>query len=217
LAYTLDYLGTVNMMQEDPAKAEPIFLRSLRIFEKAKGASSEEALDSVAKLAESYDERQLWAKSEPLYHRLVDAGRGDPSQQSVDINNLAVAIDAQGRQDEALSLYEKALSLRESSQGQDSPDLPEILNNEARVYYMKGDYPKGESLYLRSIAIDRQAKSPLLADDERRLAPLYRKEGRQAEADKLEADAQALEAAQAQDKMKTATKSKKAHHDPVAP
>jgi tetratricopeptide (TPR) repeat protein len=195
LAYTLDYLGTINMQANQPDKAEPMFLRSLKIFEKDKGQDSEPALASLGKLAESYDQRQLWTKSEPLYRRIVEANKADAAQRSVDLNNLAVSIDAQDRQDEALKLYQEALALREASLGSISADLPELLNNQARVYYMKGDFGAAEKLYLRSIDIDLKAKSPLLADDYLRLAPLYRKQGREAEAKELEAKALVIQTA----------------------
>lgn len=194
LAYTLDYLGTINMQAGAPDKAEPMFLRSLKIFEKGMGATSEQALATMAKLAESYDQRQLWTKSEPLYRRIVEANKAEAPQRSADLNNLAVAMDAQGRQDEALKLYQEALGLREASLGSDSEGLPELLNNQARVYYLKRDFDIAEKLYLRSIAIDSKAKSPLLADDYLRLAPLYHKQGREAEAKELEAKAAAIQA-----------------------
>jgi tetratricopeptide (TPR) repeat protein len=192
LAYTLDYLGTLNLQEHEPAKAEPMVLRSLKIFEKTKGAASEEALESAGRLGESYDQRQFWAKSEPLYRRIVDSGRGDAMQQSVDLNNLAVSLDAQSKQDEALKLYAQALELREKQLGPESAELPELLNNEARVYYMKGDFGAAEKLYGRSVAIDSKLKSPLLADDYERMAPVLHKQGREAEALALEAQAAKL-------------------------
>lgn len=194
LAYTLDYLGTINMQAGEPDKAEPMFSRALKFFAGDKGADSEQALASVGKLAESYDQRQLWSKSEPLYQRIVDAKKSDPFQRSVDLNNLAVSIDAQGRQDEALKLYQEALALREASAGSESGDLPELLNNQARLYYLKREFSSAEKLYLRSIAIDSKAKSPLLADDYLRLAPVYHEQGREAEVKELEAKAAAIQA-----------------------
>jgi tetratricopeptide (TPR) repeat protein len=202
LAYTLDYLGTLNMQMNEVDKAEPIFERAVRAFKASRGPDAPETLESMGRLAESYDAAQLYSRSEPIYRALVASGRGDALQQSVELNSLAVSIDAQNRQDEALVLYQKALLLRQQSRGPDAAELPEILNNIARVYYMKHKYAKAEPLYIHAIAIDEKnlaAGDPQMADDYRRLAALYKKSGQKIKADAYEAKAVAVEnAAKAQ-------------------
>lgn len=199
LAYTLDYLGTLNMQMNEADKAEPIFERAVRAFKASRGPDAPETLESMGRLAESYDVNQMYARSEPIYKAIVDSGRGDALLQSADLNALAVSIDAQGRQDEALVLYKKALALRQQSRGPDGAELPEILNNIARVYYMKHAYAKAEPLYLHAIAIDEKMLAPgdpQMADDYRRLAALYKKTGRSSKADEFEAKAKAVESKQ---------------------
>jgi tetratricopeptide (TPR) repeat protein len=194
LAYTLDYLGTLNMQMNQPDKASAMFERAVRAFKVSRGENSPEAMESAGRLAESYEAQERWAKAEPIYRALVAAKRGDALLQSADLNSLAVALDAQGKPKEALELYGAALALREKSLGPQAAELPEILNNIARVYYLSGDYSKAEPLYARAIAIDEaQLKpgAPELADDYRRLAALYKKTGREALAAQLEAKAQA--------------------------
>ena len=192
LAYTLDYLGTLNMQMNEPDKASAMFERAVRAFKASRGEDSPEASESAGRLAESYEAQQQYAKAEPIYRALVAAKRGDTLRQSADINSLAVSLDAQGKPKEAMELYARALDLREKSLGPNAAELPEILNNIARVYYLSGDYAKAEPIYARAIAIDEaQLKpgAPELADDYRRLAALYKKTGREALAAELEAKA----------------------------
>lgn len=198
LAYTLDYLGTLNMQMNLPDKAAPMLERAVKAFSAAKGPKAEETLEAMGRLAETYDSRELYAKSEPLYRAIYDSGRGDAMAQSVDANNLAVSMDAQGRQDEALLLYKKALELREKSFGLEAAELPEILNNIARVYYMRSDFSGAEPLYERAIKIDEAMLKPgdaMLADDYRRLAALYKKTGREALSAEFEGKAEHVKAA----------------------
>jgi tetratricopeptide (TPR) repeat protein len=195
LAYTLDYLGTLNMQMNEADKAVPIFERAVRAFKASRGENAEETLESMGRLAESHDALGEYAKSEPLYRALVSSGRGDALQHSVDLNALAVSVDAQGRQDEALGYYRQALELRQGNLGPQAAELPEILNNMARVYYMKADYARAEPLYLRAIAIDEKnlgPGDPQMADDYSRLAALYKKTGKNDQARALQAKADAV-------------------------
>ena len=185
LAYTLDYLGTLNLQMKEPDKAIPMFERAVKAFAASRGPSAEETLQAKERLAESYDERNLYAKSEPLYWTLVDAKRGDALLQSADLNSLAVSLDAQGKLDQALIIYQRALDMREDHLGSDAPELPEILNNMGRVHYIKGDYAGAKPYYERAIKIDEanlQAGDPQLADDSRRLSALCKKTGLESEA-----------------------------------
>jgi tetratricopeptide (TPR) repeat protein len=209
LAYTLDYLGTLNLQMGLPDKASAMFERAVKAFGASRGPDAGETLEATGRLAESYDERSLYAKSEPLYKTLVQSKRGDELQQSVDLNGLAVSQDAQGRQEEALVSYKKALELREGKLGPSAPELPEILNNIARVYYMQGKYADAEPLYERAIGIDEgvlQAGDPQLADDYRRLSVLCKKTGRQAQAEAWESKAQAVDQAAASKASKDSRK-----------
>ena len=59
-----------------------------------------------------------------------------------------------GQHDAALPLAERALTLAEKTFASKSPTIiANTANNLARIYHQKGDIPKAESLYLRSLAI----------------------------------------------------------------
>lgn len=195
LGFTLDYLGTLSLQAGEPEKADPMFRRALKVFEGSRGAASDEALETASNLAESLEARGLNQEAEPLYRRVVEAKRKDPMQRSTDLNNYGLCLDALGRQDEALAHYELALELRRKARGEKSLEAAEIYSNQARVYYMKGDFARAEALFVKALAIDEKKlgeNHPQVADDCLRLAPLYRKTGDLAKAEALEARAAAI-------------------------
>lgn len=73
LAYTLDYLGTINMQMNEPDKAAPILQRAVEAFKASRGPQSSETLESTARLAECDDSLQDYKDSQPLYQALVDS------------------------------------------------------------------------------------------------------------------------------------------------
>jgi tetratricopeptide (TPR) repeat protein len=178
LAYTLDYLGTLDMQLKQADKAAPVLERAVRAFKASRGEKAQETLESSSRLAEAYESLGDYAKAEPLYRILVESGRGEALQQSADLNNWALSLDAQGKMNEALPLYKKALELRERSQGSMGEGLAEILNNLGRVYYLQNEYVLGEEMYLRAIRIDEfhlKKGDPQLAEDHKRLDALRAK------------------------------------------
>ncbi len=199
LAYSLDYLGMVYRARGKKDEALKAFQRSKSLFDSALGVASDESAQSSLRVAQAAEEAGAWDIAEPIWRARVDEQRklgGDPLVLAEFLNSLGVSVDAQERMDEALAYYSEAASLRESRLGTEAVELSEVLNNQARVYYLKGDFEKAEALFRRAISIDIKAlgpKHPLLAEDYRRLAPVLRKAGKASEADATEAKAKAIE------------------------
>lgn len=214
LAYTLDYLGMAYRANGKKDEALKAFQRSYAAFETALGPNSQESAMSSIRVAQAAEEAGAWDVAEVLWRARVSEQRklgGDALALAELLNSLGVSVDAQQRQDEALSYYSEALSLRESKLGTEAVELSEVLNNQARVYYMKGDLGRSEDLFRRAISIDSKAlgeKHPLVAEDYRRLAPVLRKAGKGTEADALEAQAAAIEKPKAKPKAKPKPKKK---------
>jgi len=85
-------------------------------------------------------------------------------------------LSSSGKNDEARSLAERALEIREKALGQDHLDVALSLNNLANLYYDKGDYARAETLYKRALSIREKAlepEHPAVAQSLNDLALLY--------------------------------------------
>ncbi len=63
---------------------------------------------------------------------------------------------AEGKSQEAASLYEQAIAMWEKLLGPDSPDLAPDLNNLGAIYELGREKGKAEPLFLRAIALDEK-------------------------------------------------------------
>jgi len=85
---------------------------------------------------------------------LLEARPDDCDDLAAALNDLADLLAGQGRCDgETLALYRRALALFESAGGSDQPDVANVLNNLAAVYYEQADYGKSDALAGRAAAI----------------------------------------------------------------
>jgi CHAT domain-containing protein/Tfp pilus assembly protein PilF len=66
--------------------------------------------------------------------------------------------------DEAQALEEKALALRERTQGTESPAVANSLHQLGNIYHVKGDYPNAASAFLRALTIREKASGPESSD-----------------------------------------------------
>ena len=67
------------------------------------------------------------------------------------LNTELLRLSRAGRYDEAISLAERALRIREKSLRPDHPEVAQSLNNLAVLYRATGDYAKAEPLYQRAL------------------------------------------------------------------
>jgi CHAT domain-containing protein/Flp pilus assembly protein TadD len=93
-----------------------------------------------------------------------------------------------GKYDEAISLIERTLKIREKILGPEHRDVGTALNNLAIVYRDKSDYARAEPLYQRALAVREKALGqwhPEVAATLSNLALLYSDRGEYAEAEPL--------------------------------
>jgi tetratricopeptide (TPR) repeat protein len=157
LAITLNLLAGSYQKQGLYTCAEPYYLHSLEINERALGKDHPSVAINLINLADLYQEQALYERAEPLYLRSLEI-----SEQSLGKDHLAVA-DAlnylamlyrdQGLYDRAEPLYLRSLKIRERTLGNNHRDVADLLNNLADLYEKKGLYERVELLYLRSLEI----------------------------------------------------------------
>jgi len=175
----------------DDAKAEPLYQRALKIYEKALGNHPVTArvLNNLALLYRSMGDD---AKAKPLFQRalkIVEEALGpDHPVTATALNNLALLYQSMGDYAKAEPLHQRALKIDEKALGPDHPDTAAALDGLATLYDSMGDYAKAEPLYQRVLKIREEALGPdhpdiaqVLSD----LALLYRSMGYYAKAEPL--------------------------------
>jgi len=89
---------------------------------------------------------------------------------------------------EAQSLAERALAIKEAALGAEHPEVATSLNILANLYFLQGDYAATEPLFRRALAIREQALGPEhleVAKSLNNLAVLYSRQGRHVEAEPI--------------------------------
>ncbi len=138
------------------AEAEPLYRRSLAIWEKQLGRHPHVA-HSLENLAVLYWAMGRYAEAEPLHRRSLEVyekqlGRDHPDVAH-SLNNLAALYWSMGRYAEAEPLLHRSLEIREKQLGRDHPSVATSLNNLALLYWSMGRYAEAEPLLRRSLAI----------------------------------------------------------------
>ena len=104
------------------------------------------------------------------------------------LNNLGVMLRDLGRLDQSESLLQRALEIIEKIHGTNSIESAPMLSALAQLCFMRGDYERAEGMFLNVLDIRKRQLPP---DDEgirlvqTRLADLYERTGRSAEAARL--------------------------------
>jgi CHAT domain-containing protein/Tfp pilus assembly protein PilF len=100
----------------------------------------------------------------------------------------ALKLQRAGKYDEARSLVERALEIRERLLGAEHPDVATGIDGLAGVYFDRGEYVKAEPLYLRALAIREKALGkdhPATAESLNNLAAVYTLQGKYGQAEPL--------------------------------
>ncbi len=192
LAYYLNQAGLALYNVGKYAEAEPLYQRSLAIWEQALGKNHPDVATSLNNLALLYKTQGKYAEAEPLYQRslaIIEKTLGkDHPNVALCLNNLAALYHTQGKYAEAEPLYQRSLVIREQALGKDHPDVARSLNNLAELYCTQGKYADAEPLHQRSLAIFEKALGkdhPAVATSLNNLAGLYDAQSKYTEAEPL--------------------------------
>ncbi|HEX6246049.1 MAG TPA: tetratricopeptide repeat protein, partial [Polyangiales bacterium] len=178
------------------ARAEPLYVRALAIWEKALGPMHPDVATSLNNLAVLYRNQGAYAQAEPLLVRALAIHEKALGPMHPDValslNNLATLYEEQGAYARAEPIYVRALAIREKTLGAMHPEVALSLNNLARLYWAQGAYARAEPLYVRALAIWEKALGPMhpnVATSLNNLAMLYQAQGAYARAEPLYARA----------------------------
>ena len=115
MATTLNNLAGLYVSQGRYAEAEPLYRRSLVIYEKALGPDHPDVARTLGNLAGLYRAQGRYAEAEPLYRRslvIFEKALGpDHPEVATTLNNLALLYDNQGRYAEAIRWKRRGTSI----------------------------------------------------------------------------------------------------------
>jgi len=133
VATALNNLAGLYRAQGQYARAEPLYRRSLAIWEKAFGPDHSVVATGLNNLAMLHRAQGQYAEAEPLYKRSLaireKAFGPDHPDVALSLNNLALLYHSQGKYTQAEPLYKRALAIYEKALGLDHPDVASSLNN----------------------------------------------------------------------------------------
>jgi CHAT domain-containing protein/tetratricopeptide (TPR) repeat protein len=188
----LNNLGFLYLKQGRYADAEPLYKRSLAIWEKALGPSHPNVATALNHLGNLYTTQGRYADAEPLLKRAlaIDEKALGPNHSAVaaNLNSLAYLYSAQGRAADAEPLLKQSLTIREKALGPSHPNVARALNNLAALYSDHGRYADSEPLLKRSLAIEEKVLGPDhpdVAGTLNNLGFLYQAQGHAADAEPL--------------------------------
>lgn len=178
LEKTADYLKE----RAQYAQAEPLYLKTLKIWENTAGEESLEVAYPLDGLATLYRELGKYEKAEPLYHRALGIWeKTEDLRITYSLYGLADLYRKLGRYQESEKNHLRAIQIMEQARGPEHSEVAYLLNGLANLYREQGRYQECEQLYLRAIRIREQtlgSDHPEVAYILNGLANLYREQSK---------------------------------------
>lgn len=175
-------------------EAIPLAKRVLQIREKALAPGDEQINAALVNLAELYASKQKYGDAAVYYQRVLSnyEKASVPNTQALAkvLDRLAVLNYRQSDFDRTEKFYQRALAIREQTQGPEHLNVASSFYNLAEFYRLRGNYKKAEQYYSQLLEMKEklpQGVGPRYADVYNRYACALRKDGKSAEAKKVEA------------------------------
>lgn len=130
MASSLENLGRLYLAQGRTAQAEPLLKRSYEISESVLGADRSETQLRLDGLASAYAALGRYSDAEALYKKILD-GKARGGHIADIASNMAAMLVKQGRFNEALPYYARALKIQEAANGPQSAALANLLDSYA--------------------------------------------------------------------------------------
>lgn len=150
LAYLLQYI-------EEYKKAEELYEKNLRTWERVLGEEHPDTAVNYNNLAYVYERQGEYKQAEELYKKVLDINEKvlgkKHSDTATSYNNLAYIYQCQKDDGKAQKLYEKSLQISKRVLGENHPQTALLYNNLAYMYARQGKYEKAEELYKKCIRI----------------------------------------------------------------
>jgi tetratricopeptide (TPR) repeat protein len=163
-AARLDEEAVALYQQGKYRDAIPLFERSLRIFEKARGARHSETVQHKTILASAYDIVGQNAKATKLLEESLAAMESSPGSENSDtadiLQLLGKSYVRSGNHANAVPVLQRALAINEKALGPEHPDTGANLGHLCEAYTALAEYQKAEPLGERALAICDKVYGP---------------------------------------------------------
>ncbi|MGH0123466.1 UNVERIFIED_CONTAM: hypothetical protein FKN15_011981 [Acipenser sinensis] len=183
-AKTLNELGVLYYLQNNPETAKMFLTRSLEMRQRVLGPDHPDCAQSLNNLAAIYNEKKENEKAEELYESALDIRRRalspDHPSLAYTIKHLAVLYKRRGKLDKAVPLYELTVEIRQKSFGPQHPSVATALVNLAVLYCQVKKHKEALPLYERALKVyeDSLGRShPRVGETLKNLAVLSYEEG----------------------------------------
>lgn len=146
--------AALEQAQQETAKAEQVTNFLMSLFE---------ANDPMETLGDTVTARELLIKGT----RQAKMLNGQPVVQAQMLSVIGTVYHNLGQYQQAKTLHEQALSVREDEFGSDHPEVAKSLHNLARVYKENGDYNRAGQFYRQALEIRKKYLSqddPLIGE-----------------------------------------------------
>jgi CHAT domain-containing protein/Tfp pilus assembly protein PilF len=172
LGLALVTLGDAYRFQNDLDKAEPLYQRSLPIYEKSLGKNDPLVADNLNYLGDIYRERREFVKAEDFYQRSLAIRKKELGETNSvvgeSLQNLGALYLAQRDYARAESFFRQALLIREKALGPEHPEVGVTLSSLSTVDIATGRIEDAQTNLARAISIsEHNAALNLVAGSER--------------------------------------------------
>jgi tetratricopeptide (TPR) repeat protein len=134
-------------------------------FEAARAGSPDVALRAAEELAFTvgvdlvrHEEGLRWSRLAEV--TLASLPHANQTLMAKHLSSVASIHNSMGSHEEAKTLHERALAIREQTLGPEHPNIATSLNNLAGVYSLKGAFDDATPLYERALAIREKTLGP---------------------------------------------------------
>jgi tetratricopeptide (TPR) repeat protein len=157
IAILFNHIGTYLKERGQYISAEPLYEKSLSIWERQLGKDRLNISASLNNLVELHCASRRFFEAATLYMQTLSILKQQLSSKfhyfAVGLNNLATLYRLQGQYTKAEPLYLELISIFEDYVSSESSPIALVLNNLALIYTYQRQYDKAEPLYLRSLSI----------------------------------------------------------------
>lgn len=155
----LRYLGQLEVMQKHYKEAESYLQRALDINTRSVGDNNLLAVESLRGLAHLYEEQCDYPKAELYLLRAVKGAEGgENGMVMIPLWGLCDLYDRWDKPDKGQACWHRATDLMAAQFGENSPNLTESLNSEAKALRKLGRADEAEKVEERIANIHRTSE-----------------------------------------------------------